>query len=120
MSSAHSNDAIRRHHALQDGFPIGITDRTPKLIQDQLDRLGWRGPVGLSCDDTKLLPSLRPHLESDGKYYIVGGVGPPMLITNPDAIIHAIRLGELHKATKVRYLAALYLLFSELIFLLFS
>ena len=73
------------------------------LIKEHLDRLGWKGPVGLSCDDTKLLPALRPYLDSDGKYYIVGGVGRPMLLTDPDILTHAIRRGEVEKATKVSF-----------------
>lgn len=64
--------------------------------------LEYRGPVALSCDDTKLLASFRPYYdqEQDG-YFIVGHVGEPYRLADADAFLDVINEGKLQKATKV-------------------
>ncbi|ETW79465.1 hypothetical protein HETIRDRAFT_306089, partial [Heterobasidion irregulare TC 32-1] len=92
----------RAYQAIRHSLPLPDPRTLQYLIKDYLDKLGWKGPVGLSCDDTKLLPALRPYLDHDGNYYVVGGVGPPRLLTEPNILTNAIRRGEIEKATKIR------------------
>ncbi|THH18184.1 hypothetical protein EW146_g2755 [Bondarzewia mesenterica] len=77
---------LQRHRAHQGGLPIAW----------------WKGPVGLMSDDTKLMAALRPYRDVDGKLYILGGTGEPMLLVDPDALISALRSGTIKKGTKVR------------------
>lgn len=83
-------------------FPIGIEPRTFELAAITLQKLDYNGPVGLSCDNTKLLPSLRPYYdkEKDG-YFIMGHVGKPYQLMDPDAFEGLVKNGQLEKATKV-------------------
>ncbi|THH16946.1 hypothetical protein EW146_g3772 [Bondarzewia mesenterica] len=93
---------LQRHRARQGGLPIGITERTFELVVEFLTKLEWKGPVGLMSDDTKLMAALRPYRDVDGKLYILGGTGEPMLLVDPDALISALRSGTIKKGTKVR------------------
>jgi hypothetical protein len=58
-------------------------------------------PVGLACDNTKLLPALRPYYDQQrDNYYILGGTREPRLIANPEELTAIIRKGEVEKASK--------------------
>ena len=83
-------------------FPIGIQPRTFELVEITLQKLDYEGPVALSCDDTKLLPSLRPYFdkEKDG-YFIMGNAGEPYQLMDPDAFERVVTSGQLQKASKV-------------------
>ena len=92
----------RLQRARQPPFPVGIQDRTFQLVEDHLGLLEYHGPVALSCDDTKLLPSFRPYFDHDlDGYYIIGHVGVPYRIADVDAFREVTRNGVLEKATKV-------------------
>jgi hypothetical protein len=91
------------HQAKQSRFPIGIQDRTYNLASEKLKQLGYEGPVALSCDDTKLLASLRPYYDHDCEgYYLMGHIGEPLLLPDPDAFRDVVESHEIRKATKVR------------------
>lgn len=83
-------------------FPIGVQPRTFELVEITLQKLDYEGPVALSCDDTKLLPSLRPYFdkEKDG-YFIMGNAGEPYQLMDPDAFERVVTSGQLQKASKV-------------------
>ncbi|KAI0054688.1 hypothetical protein BV25DRAFT_1816702, partial [Artomyces pyxidatus] len=84
-------------------FPIGITERTFVVLKGRLDDLKYGGPVGLACDDTKLLPSLRPHYDSERECYVLlGCVGKPMVLADPEELSRVIRQGKVEKAKKIR------------------
>lgn len=64
---------------------MGINEWTFTFVIDNLDQLHYKGPVILSCDDTKLLPSWRPYYDDDRKgYYLMGHVGEPIILPDPD------------------------------------
>jgi hypothetical protein len=93
---------IRINRARQPRFPIGIQDRTFKLVVSHLKSLDYHGPVGLACDDTKLLPALRPYYDQQhDSYCILGSTGEPRIIANPEELTTIIRNGEIEKASKV-------------------
>jgi hypothetical protein len=80
-----------------------ICDQTFQLVTDQLTALNYTGPVGLSCDDTKLFSSLRLYWDSDEKsYFLVGGVDGPYRVADADSVKEVIKQGKIQKATKVR------------------
>jgi hypothetical protein len=79
-----------------------ICDRSFLLVADHLTALSYTGPVGLSCDDTKLFASLRLYWDSDAKsYFLVGGVDGPYRVPDADSVREVITQGKIQKATKV-------------------
>lgn len=95
----------RLHRSRQARFPIGIQERTFSLIVQKLQQLQYSGPVALSCDDTKLLASLRPYYDPDREgYFLLGHVGQPLELLDHEAFRTVIKENKLEKATKVREL----------------
>jgi hypothetical protein len=95
--------ASRINRARQPRFPIGIQDRNFELAIEHLKRLDYDGPLGLSCDDTKLLPALRPYYDkTTDKHYILGSTGEPLILANPEELTSVLERGEAEKASKVR------------------
>lgn len=85
-------------------FPIGIQSRTFDLAAITLQKLDYSGPVALSCDDTKLLPSVRPYYDKEkDAYFVLGHVGEPYQLVDPGAFEGLITSGQLEKATKVSW-----------------
>lgn len=61
--------------------------------------------VALAADDTQLLPTFRPFLDRETRqWYIVGGSGEPLLVTDPENLRSELESAGLEKATKVRYI----------------
>jgi hypothetical protein len=88
--------------ARQPRFPVGIQQKTFDLVDDTLKKLGYTGPVALSCDDSKLLASFRPYYDVDKQgYFIMGHVGEPFQILDPEAFQLVVQEQQLIKATKV-------------------
>jgi len=93
------------NRAHQPRFPIGIQECTFDLVISHLQKLDYRGPLSLACDDTQLLPAFRPYLDKEtGKHYIVGSTSEPLLVANPEELSSIISKGEIEKASKVRCL----------------
>lgn len=58
--------------------------------------------VALSADDTKLLPKLKQFKDREsGQYYIVGGTGEPLLVTDPGSLDETLQNAKIELATKV-------------------
>ncbi|KAH9835199.1 uncharacterized protein C8Q71DRAFT_858853 [Rhodofomes roseus] len=77
--------------ARQPKLHMGIGDPTFNAVVDQLAIYEYSGPVGLSCDDTKLLPALRIYWDSkEAKFFLVGGVEGRLQVTDPDALEKSI------------------------------
>jgi hypothetical protein len=94
----------RLHRSQQPRFPVGIQERTFDLVVHRLQQVEYDGPVALSCDDTKLLASFRPYYDADrGGYYLMGHVGEPFELPDPDAFRSVVNEESLQKATKVNY-----------------
>jgi hypothetical protein len=92
----------RINRARQPRFPIGIQDKSFELVINHLKMLKYDGPLGLACDDTKLLAAFRPYYDKEtDKHYVLGSTEEPMVLANPDELNSIIKKGELEKATKV-------------------
>lgn len=81
-----------------------ICDHTFELVVDHLTALNHTGPVGLSCDDTKLFSSLWLFWDKEkNAYFPIGGVDGPYLVPDLDSIKQVIAEGGTIKATKVSH-----------------
>lgn len=84
-------------------MPMQICDRSFELVDAHLSALGYSGPVGLSCDDTKLFPDWRLYWDAKEKsHFLVGGTDGPMRVADPDNLRKMIDDLDLKKATKVQ------------------
>lgn len=85
--------------------PMTICDQTFKLVVEHLEALNYDGPVGLSCDDSKLLSSLRLYWDGQKKaHFLVGAVGGPIEVPDPDDIKTLMSDPNVEKGTKVQWL----------------
>ena len=72
------------------------------MVVQKLEDLQYNGPVALSCDDTKLLPSLRPYYDQDREgYFLMGHVGEPLQLLDHEAFRTVVKEKNLEKGTKV-------------------
>ena len=92
----------RLKESRQPRVPMTICERTFDLVVNHLQAVNYDGPVALSCDDFKLFSSLRLYWDGEvEKHYLVGAVGGPILVPNPDDIKALMSDPKLVKATKV-------------------
>lgn len=93
---------FRIRRTRQPRFPIGITDDTFENVIGHLKVLNYEGPLALSCDDTQLLPALRPYYDvKKGQHFLLGTDSEPMLLAEPEKFEEIVREGQITKATKV-------------------
>lgn len=82
---------------------MNISDRTFELVIEHLHAVNYNGPVCLSCDDTKLLSTLRLYWDGEKMaHFLVGSVGGPIEVPNPDDIKCIMSDPTIVKATKVQ------------------
>ncbi|KAF7324216.1 hypothetical protein MSAN_02534100 [Mycena sanguinolenta] len=82
-----SQRSFREKESREPRFPMVIEDeRTFTLVQNELNALKYDGPLGLSCDDTKLFAGLRLYTDKSKGDFLVGGVEGPIRVANPDAM----------------------------------
>ncbi|KAF8797488.1 hypothetical protein BYT27DRAFT_7237241 [Phlegmacium glaucopus] len=98
---------LRKREARQPRFPMDISfpicDQTFELVAEHLKTIGYNGPLGLSCDDTKLFSTFRLYWDSNEQsYFLVGGVDGPLRVADADNVKEAISQAKAQKATKVR------------------
>lgn len=87
-----------------------ICNQTFDLVEDHLKALDYTGPVGLSCDDTKLFSSLRLYWDNkENSYFLVGGEDGPYRVPDADSVKRVIAEGKIKNATKVRRISWPYL-----------
>lgn len=68
-----------------------IGDHTFELVSDHIKALNYAGPVGLSCNDTKLFSSLCLYWDSDeNSYFLVGGVDGPYHVADAESVKEVI------------------------------
>ena len=81
-----------------------IGERSFQLVAEQLSALDHTGPVGLSCDDTKLFSTLRIYWDSREKsYFLIGGVDGPYRVADVDQVQQVIAEAKIQKASKVMF-----------------
>jgi hypothetical protein len=91
-----------RQVAQQPHFPLGICDHTFELAQDYVSKLNYSGPLGLSCDDTKLFAAYRTYWDTqENTWFLVGATGNPMRMADVDELREILDNGATQKATKV-------------------
>ena len=79
------NICIRTKELSEPHIPMSICNKTFQLVDKHLGALGYDGPVRLSCDDTKLFASWWLYWDAKEKaHFMVGGVGDPMQVADPD------------------------------------
>ena len=95
-----------------------ICDKTFDLVTEHLEAVDYDGPVGLSCDDTKVLGALRLYWDGDKKkHFLVGAVGGPIEVPDPDEIKSLMSDPTIMKGTKVQILLNYLMLFQMQTFL---
>jgi hypothetical protein len=84
-----------------------VCEKTFDLVADHLSALNYTGPVALSCDDTKLHGSLRLYWDGEKEaHFLVGAVGGPIQILDPDEIKAMMADPAVVKASKVRVIVS--------------
>lgn len=79
-----------------------ICQRSFTLVAEHLKALDYTGPVGLSCDDTKLFAVMRLFWDSvKNSYFLVGGVDGPLQVADPESVREVIVNAKSENAQKV-------------------
>lgn len=79
-----------------------LGERNFALVEEYLSTVKYDGPVGLSCDDSKLFPALKLyHDKAEKADYLVGAVGGPIRVADPDHMKDVLADSRNVKATKV-------------------
>ena len=93
---------FRMKESRQPRFPMEICDRTFDLVKEHVNALGYKGPVGVSCDETKLFATYRLYWDgSQATYFLVGGVEGPVKVLDAEQVNDTIKKAQMRKATKV-------------------
>lgn len=80
---------------------MDICEETFDLVENHLAGLAYKGPVGLSCDDTKLLGGLRLYWnKAEEAYFLVGAAEGPYRVIDPEKMEEVLKEAKLTKATK--------------------
>jgi len=83
-------------------MPLFICDKTFEFARHYLRLLNYKGPVALSCDDTKLAAAFRPYYDKQQQAYVLlGATSDPVLLADPGMLRQIIKENSLQKATKV-------------------
>lgn len=70
---------------------MDIGPQTFELVSEHLNALDYNGPLGLSCDDTKLFATFCLYWDSkEGSYFLVGGVNGPLRVADAENVKQAI------------------------------
>lgn len=101
----HFYQFFSKKEARQPRFPMNISDRSFELVYEHLNKLDFDGPVGLSCDDTKLFATFRLYWDAEqSSYFLVGGTDGPLRVADPDDVKRVIEEAKAEKATKVSHI----------------
>ena len=88
----------------QPCVPLTIYERMFELVINYLKAINYNGHIALSCDDSKLFSSLQLYDDSNkDKHFLVGAVGGPIVVPNPDDIKTVMSDPAVVKATKVSF-----------------
>ena len=83
-------------------FPTTICDQTYALAANYVDSINYRGPMALSCDDTKLHPGLRTYWDPSKEcHFLIGTTGEPIAIPDVKQIWELVASAKNDTATKV-------------------
>ncbi|KAF4618011.1 hypothetical protein D9613_012841 [Agrocybe pediades] len=94
---------LQNQSSKQPRFPMEICDRSFKLVVKHLESLRYTGPVGLSCDDSKLFATFRLYWDPEQRsYFLLGGDSGPLRVADPDAEAEVIKESNANKASLLR------------------
>ncbi|KAF8239658.1 hypothetical protein L208DRAFT_1374531 [Tricholoma matsutake] len=80
-----------------------ICERSFELVVKHLAALNYTGPVGLSCDDTKLFSAMCLYWDAEQKsHFLVGGVDGLYHVANADQVKSVLETANIQKAAKIR------------------
>ncbi len=83
---------------------MAICARSFELVKDRLNLIDFHGPVAVSCDDTKLLPSWRICWSQErNSHILVGGIHGAVDVLDPDVMDQFIAENLALCATKVSF-----------------
>ena len=84
-------------------FPITICERNLKLALEYLSSLKYSGPVSLSCDNTKLHPSLHTYWYASKECHFLVGTTGELIAMGDESLLHdlIVELEKKNTATKV-------------------
>jgi hypothetical protein len=93
---------LRIKRSRTPSFPITTCGRNLELAAEYLSSLKYSGPVGLSCDDTKLHPSLRTYWDASREcHFLVGTTGEPIAVSDEGLLRDLVAESKKNAATKV-------------------
>jgi hypothetical protein len=96
-------------------LPLTICDEMFAHVKQYCDSLEYNGPLAISCDDTKLLASLRLYWSSkDNLYFLVGGIDRPESVEDPDKVFIVMNDPSIEKGTKVSFPSHIVCIFTRL------
>ncbi|KAJ3007533.1 hypothetical protein NUW54_g3516 [Trametes sanguinea] len=99
----HLNFRHRRTQNTAPKFPLTVCSYTFSNVLAYLKKLGYKGPVALSCDDTKLLAAFRTYWDaSQDCHMLIGGTDQPRAVANAEELQAALSDPEIKEATKIR------------------
>ena len=82
-----------------------ICESTFELARTHLQALNYNGPVGLSCDDTKLFSALRLYWDDqEQSHFLIGSTLGPLRVTDAENMKPILEEARKTKATKVSFL----------------
>jgi hypothetical protein len=83
-------------------FPTTICDRNLDLASEYLASLKYAGPVGMSCDDTKLHLALRTYWDPAKEcHFLVGVIGEHITVKDETTVRELMDTHKQNAATKV-------------------
>ena len=84
-------------------FTLGISNRSFDVAANFVQALQvYHRHVALSANDTKLLATYRPFYDREShQWFILGGVGEPLVVGDSKDLQEELERAELRKATKV-------------------
>ncbi|KAF7312426.1 hypothetical protein MIND_00256100 [Mycena indigotica] len=83
-------------------FAPGIVGANIERIVDILFKLGYSGPLALSCDDTALEPAISIYQETKDTCLILGSINGPIRVGANDDLDLVMQTAQLQKADKLR------------------
>ncbi|KAG8707407.1 hypothetical protein FRC11_007462, partial [Ceratobasidium sp. 423] len=95
--------SFREIRARERRFPLAIDDSVYELAENYLSSVGYKGPVSLACDDTKLMPALKTYYDASTKqWYLLGGTTGAIAIGSTEELTSILKEGKVSKAPKIR------------------
>ncbi|PPQ85038.1 hypothetical protein CVT24_010456 [Panaeolus cyanescens] len=105
ISNSDINIIYRARRNREPRFPFGITKKTFELVESQLKELDYKGPVALSCDDTKLFSAFRLYYDAAEEcHFLIGHADEPykLRVADPTQIQEVLDASKHEMATKIR------------------